>query len=397
MTGIDARAARRATREDRRVVLHAHRAGYLALRGITRLGRVVRVPGLGVVVSDAARMRQILLDPVTYSKVGPGGSDRLWTPIIGPRGLLNMDGEEHAHLRRKLTPLFSQRFLRSIVDEVLTPEMDRFEDAVGRREDVDVVAVIERAAALIICRLTGYPEDDAAAQLARAREILGFVTLTTKEFSDAQLAVVHEKLAVLNASTRAAYRAAAPGTVPALMRAEGITEEDTVSVVTAMIVAGTETIVSFVPRFTNLVIESGHLDHLARHPEDVPAAVAEAMRVTVPSPVMIRSVLRDHRVDGIRVRAGERIILANIFACARAGDFDPSRPVPKEMRQLWFGAGAHFCIGMPLATLEAEVFAAALARAAAAAGPLRVRSRVRKQRTMAASYSRLVVRAERTP
>ncbi|WIB27837.1 cytochrome P450 [Curtobacterium sp. MCSS17_015] len=393
MTGIDARAARRATREDRRVVLHAHRAGYLALRGITRLGRVVRVPGLGVVVSDAARMRQILLDPVTYSKVGPGGSDRLWTPIIGPRGLLNMDGEEHAHLRRKLTPLFSQRFLRSIVDEVLTPEMDRFEDAVSRGEDVDVVTVIERAAALIICRLTGYPEDDAAAQLARAREILGFVTLTTKEFSGVQLAVIHEKLAVLNRSTRRAYRDADTGTVPALMRAEGISEEDTVSVVTAMIVAGTETIVSFVPRFTNLVIESGYLDHLTEHPEDVPTAVAEAMRVTVPSPVMIRSVLRDHRIDGVRVRAGERIVLANVFACARAGDFDPFRTVPKEMRQLWFGAGAHFCIGMPLATLEAEVFAAALARAAAS-GPLRIRARVRKQRTMAASYSRLVIRAE---
>ncbi|PZE68753.1 cytochrome P450 [Curtobacterium sp. MCBD17_021] len=393
MTGIDARAARRATREDRRVVLHAHRAGYLALRGITRLGRVVRVPGLGVVVSDAARMRQILLDPVTYSKVGPGGSDRLWTPIIGPRGLLNMDGEEHAHLRRKLTPLFSQRFLRSIVDEVLTPEMDRFEDAVSRGEDVDVVTVIERAAALIICRLTGYPEDDAAAQLARAREILGFVTLTTKEFSGVQLAVIHEKLAVLNRSTRRAYRDADTGTVPALMRAEGISEEDTVSVVTAMIVAGTETIVSFVPRFTNLVIESGYLDHLTEHPEDVPTAVAEAMRVTVPSPVMIRSVLRDHRIDGVRVRAGERIVLANVFACARAGDFDPFRPVPKEMRQLWFGAGAHFCIGMPLATLEAEVFAAALARTAAS-GPLRIRTRVRKQRTMAASYSRLVIRAE---
>ncbi|WP_420363465.1 cytochrome P450 [Curtobacterium aetherium] len=393
MTAVDARAARRATREDRRVVLHAHRAGYLALRGITRLGRVVRVPGVGVVVSDAARMRQILLDPTTYSKVGPGGSDQLWTPIIGPRGLLNMDGEEHAHLRRKLTPLFSQRFLRSIVDEVLTPEMARFEAALARHEDVDVVAVIERAAARIICRLTGYPEADAAAQLARAREILGFVTLTTKQFSDAQLAVVHDKLAVLNESTRAAYRSAAPGTVPALMRAEGITEDDTVSVVTAMIVAGTETIVSFAPRFTNLVVESGHLAHLAEHPEDVPTAVAEAMRVTVPSPVMIRSVLRDHRVDGVRVRAGERMVLANIFACARAGDFDPFRPVPKEMRQLWFGAGAHFCIGMPLATLEAEVFAAALARAAAA-GPIRVVTRVRKQRTMAASYRRLVIRSE---
>jgi cytochrome P450 len=395
VTGMDARAAARATREDRRVVLHAHRAGYLALRGITRLGRVVRVPGLGVVVSDAARMREILLDPATYSKVGPGGSDQLWTPIIGPRGLLNMDGEEHAHLRRKLTPLFSQRFLRSVVDEVLTPEMDRFEAALARGDDVDVVAVIERAAARIICRLTGYPEHDAAAQLARAREILGFVTLTTKEFSDAQLAVIHDKLAVLNESTRTAYRDAAAGTVPALMRAEGITEDDTVAVVTAMIVAGTETIVSFAPRFTNLVIESGYIDHLAAHPEDVPTAVAEAMRVIVPSPVMIRSVLRDHRVDGVRVRAGERIILANIFACARAGDFDPFRPVPKEMRQLWFGAGVHFCIGMPLATLEAEMFAAALARAAASR-PLRIRSRVRKQRTMAASYSRLVIHATGT-
>jgi len=387
---IDRRAAARATREDRRVVFHAHRLGYLALRGITRLGRVVRVPGLGVVVSDAELMRAMLLDPSTYSKVGPGGSDRLWTPVIGPRALLNMDGAEHAHLRRKLTPLFSQRFLKSIVDEVLTPQLNRFEEELAAGADVDVVEVIERAAALIICRLTGYPESDAPAQLARARGILSAVKLTTKEFSDAQLADMHAQLAVLNESTRAAYRDATPNTVPALMRAEGIDEEDTVSVVTAMIVAGTETIVGFAPRFTNLVVQSGYIDHLAAHPEDVKDAVSEAMRITVPSPVMIRSVVRDTTIEGVRALKGERVILANIFACARAGDFNPFTPVPKAMRQLWFGAGAHFCIGMPLATLEAEMFAAALGRAYARR-PFVITERTRKQRTMAASYSRLVL------
>ena len=49
-------------------------------------------------------------------------------------------------------------------------------------------------------------------------------------------------------------------------------------------------------------------------------------------------------------------MLATIFACARLGTFNPTRQMPKEYRHLWFGAGVHMCIGLPLATLEIQKY-----------------------------------------
>jgi cytochrome P450 len=105
---------------------------------------------------------------------------------------------------------------------------------------------------------------------------------------------------------------------------------------------------------------------------------------------MIRSVITRTRIGRHRVRPGDRIILSTVMACQRAGDFNPFRPIPKDMRQLWFGAGAHFCIGMPLAMLEATTFASTIASVSAVRS-LRIVSKTYKTNTIAASYSELVI------
>ena len=52
------------------------------------------------------------------------------------------------------------------------------------------------------------------------------------------------------------------------------------------------------------------------------------------------------------MRTGDRILLSTIHAAKSLGGFNPGEPIPAQARQLWFGAGPHFCIGMPLAMAE---------------------------------------------
>ncbi|HXV91849.1 MAG TPA: cytochrome P450, partial [Pseudonocardia sp.] len=90
---------------ERRLQLTAHPVAYPALRGVARLGPVVRLPRVGVVVSDAAVARTVLTDPATFTKTGPGSPADLWTPVVGPSVLLNMEGPAHTELRRTLAEL----------------------------------------------------------------------------------------------------------------------------------------------------------------------------------------------------------------------------------------------------------------------------------------------------
>ena len=54
-------ARKLASRADRRLISAAHRPGYLALSSIAKIGKAVRVPGVGVVVSDGALIREVLM------------------------------------------------------------------------------------------------------------------------------------------------------------------------------------------------------------------------------------------------------------------------------------------------------------------------------------------------
>src|SRR5690348_3473345 len=87
--------------------LAAHPLAFPFLRLVGRLGPVVRVPGVGVVVNDADLAHRVLRDTAAFRKSGRGSSGALWTPVLGPSVLLNMDGPAHAELRRKLAGLFT--------------------------------------------------------------------------------------------------------------------------------------------------------------------------------------------------------------------------------------------------------------------------------------------------
>jgi cytochrome P450 len=121
-------------------------------------------------------------------------------------------------------------------------------------------------------------------------------------------------------------------------------------------------------------------------------AMQEAFRVTVPSPVMVRAVTAPTTIGKVKVHPGDRIILATHLACQRAGDFNPDRGIPKEMRQIWFGAGTHFCIGMPLAMQQSNAYLRLLAEVHAIT-PLTITHAVQRTKTLAAGYETLIITA----
>jgi len=338
---------------EERVLRAAHPLAYPALRALP--GPVRRVPGLGVVVKDAGLLRATLMDTSGFSKNGPGAPSDLWTPVLGPSVLLNMEGADHAALRRKLGPLFAPGFVEGLVAASLGPATAALGAALDRGETVDLVAHARRSASAVISRLVGLSADVVDDELfARVSAITGFVSLARPRLTAPQLAAARTILTELGEHAVRAYHGD-ESTVPGRMRALGLDEREAMGAVGAFVLTGTETIVSFVPRLAAILIDSGWLPRLAADRALVNAAIAEALRVTTPSPVMLRSTVRRGSIGRVAVRPGDRIVLATFAANRALGEFDPLTNPAAQLKQLWFGAGVHYCLGAPLAMAQIRI------------------------------------------
>lgn len=349
---------------------------------------VRRVPGLGVLVTDATLLRTVLMDTRHFTKNGPGAPSDLWTPVLGPSVLLNMEGADHLALRRKLGPLFAPNYIDALAATSLREATSALTERLLTREPVDVVAEVRHYASVMISQLVGLDatvvDDDL---FRRVSSITGFVRLSQPRLSARQAAQARNILAELTVHAQTAYRAGDESTVPGRMRALGLTEEEAMGAVGAFVLTGTETLVSYIPRLIAILLDTGWFPSLASDRSLIEPAIAEGLRVTTPSPVMLRSVVADTAIGAVQVQAGDRVILATFAANRALGPFDPEANAASTLKQLWFGAGTHFCLGAPLALAQIRLTLDAMLPA----GELRIVSRRAARGVLIPSYSRLVV------
>ncbi|MCS5719124.1 cytochrome P450 [Herbiconiux sp. CPCC 205763] len=386
---------------EERVQRTAHPLVYPLLSRIRR--PVLRVPKLGVVVTEADALRAVLLDTASFTKTGPGSPAELWTPVLGPSVLLNMEGLDHLALRRRLGPLFAPAYVGELTRTTIGAAATSLTERLVAGETVDLVAEVREYAGRVISRLVGLEREVIGEDLfARVSAVTGFVRLSRPRFTPAQVTAAREVLGELTQHARRAYRECPDGgldgsggqapatTVPGRMRELGLSEDEAMGAVGAFVLTGTETLVSYLPRMIAILADTGWLDVLARDRTLVDAAVAEGLRVTTPSPVMLRSVQAEASVGGVAVHPGDRLILATFLADRAAGGFDPVGNPAASLKQLWFGAGVHFCLGAPLAMAQIATTLGAVLDASAEA-PLRVVSRRAQRGTLIPAYARLAL------
>ncbi|MCW2918823.1 MAG: cytochrome [Actinomycetia bacterium] len=375
---------------ERRVQLAAHPLAYPMLRWLARRGPIVRVPGLGVVVNDAGLAREILLDGETFRKDGPGSPGDLWTPILGPSVLLNMEGEAHRALRRKLTELFTPAYTEKLCARVLAEPLERLAGELARGTTVNLVDTMRVMAGAVICEVIGLEagsEADCRRLFEQGEEIVSMVSLRTRTLSPPQVAKAKQVLEPIGDIAAKAYHAGDESTVMGRMRVLGLSEEEARGAAGAFFLTGTETVATLVPRLIALLYDSGQLDRVANDPRLLDQAIDEAMRFTTPTPIMLRSVHAPVEIGGVAIKPGDRVLIVTHNCCRAFGPFDPGRPQPPELRRLWFGAGPHFCIGFPLAMSEIR----AVARVVLASAPLRIVRREPARGVLIPTYRRLTI------
>jgi len=391
--------------QDVRVNLVAHPFAWPAARTIRRVGAVVRVPGVGVVVSDALIAHDVLTQDRVFLKQGRGSIADVMTQAFGPSALANMDGVLHRELRQRLGPLATTEQADLWLDSARAP-FDRAMQALARGETVDLSRTARTLSGRLTLTLMGVvpavvnDADDAALDEA-SREVHALgeriaSALRLSRLGSVRVETVQADLARLLAYFQEAFARddLPPSSLVARLKALRCSAEETRGIVSIFFVAGALTLGVALPRIAALLIDAGQLSHVARDDRRVARAVDEGLRYTCPVPATIRIAANDCALGAVRVHAGERVVLltANMARdpalFAEPDRFDITRSHDPRARYLWYGAGPHFCLGFTLAQRTLQY---AVAQLAAVPGPLRVASRKAARGVLLPAWLKLMV------
>lgn len=124
-----------------------------------------------------------------------------------------------------------------------------------------------------------------------------------------------------------------------------------------------------VPRIANgalaLLRNEGSLEHLRRTPDLIVTLVEEVLRYDPPVQFRTRTTLADVHIGGATIPKGATVVL--ILASGsrderRFREADRFIPDRTDNAHFGFGGAAHYCVGAPLARVEAQIALGALAR-----------------------------------
>ena len=280
------------------------------------------------------------------------------------RGLIQADPPEHTRLRRALGPSFAanvvgelEATIRGVIDQLLADtehELELIRDLAGPLP------------VRVIAELLGVDEEHRGSFTVWSADAVSFFGTPTPRPAaarrlDADLVEWRGLLTRLLDERRSARRDDLLTTVAGLVDTGVITHEEALFTCVHLLIAGHETTTNLIGNTMFCLLT--HPDQLALVADDpalVPAAVEEELRFEPPIQRIRRVGTEPCELGGASIRAGDPVIPVLAAAnrdprrFAEPERFDILRKLgSSEQRHMAFGHGVHFCVGAPLARIEA--------------------------------------------
>jgi cytochrome P450 len=296
--------------------------------------------------------------------------------------MINMDGPEHARVRKVVARTFSPRLLSRLTDGIRARATRIVDDVLAQGPDDFVAQVALRLPVEVICDLLGIPERHHEMVTRHGSTLVGFAdpefTGIRREYllrhgapgpqhlvplSLRTIRAGHALVTLVDRIGRERLRDPRDDLISTLVHANAdggrLTTREVGTLFVLLVLAGSETTRSTVAHALRLL--TTHPDQRELLLEDLEAriggAVEEVVRHASPVIQFRRTATRDGELAGHPIRAGQKVLL---FYCSANRDeavfADPDRfditrsPNP----HLGFGGpGPHYCLGANLARLEA--------------------------------------------
>jgi cytochrome P450 family 144 len=209
----------------------------------------------------------------------------------------------------------------------------------------------------------GLPDDDVAQLVSLGYEssdlLGGLLSLADMGPLGEAAAELNEYLLVQFQKALAAPADNLLGAYAAPVQAGDMTADDVVGALTILVGAGGESTAGLIGNAARILAERPDLqDELRRDPALVTRFLEEVLRLESPFRGHYRHVRRDTELGGVPLRAGDHLMLLWAAANRDPAEFEDPDDLRLDRRlsthHLAFGRGLHFCLGAPLARLEAR-------------------------------------------
>jgi beta-dihydromenaquinone-9 omega-hydroxylase len=284
------------------------------------------------------------------------------------------DPPEHTRLRKFVSRAFTPRAMTAWQTNINEVADELVDAAIARRTTEAVSELAKPLPTRLIARMLGIPRHDQPQFVEWSDEMVAgaFAPLTPQGMrlsarSGTATAAMRRSLDPLIAQRR---RNPGDDLISMMTPADAddaLTDDEIFWSAAMLIGAGSETTTNLLSGLLLTLAQQPDLyARLREHPELIPAAIEEQLRLVAPVQGFYRTATRNYTVGAHTIPAGARVLL--LFAAANRDprhyqDPDTFNLDRNPTDHLAFGGGVHYCLGVPLTRLEgARVFSQLLPR-----------------------------------
>ncbi len=285
------------------------------------------------------------------------------------QSMLTLDPPQHTRLRGLVNRAFTPRTVERLKPRI-EALVERILDGAERRGSIELVSELAYPLPVtVIAEMLGVPAED----WPRFREWSRVLAASLDPLMGRQDAAIDDYVAARNAlasylSEVVAERRLEPrdDLISDLLAVGELDSRELIVMLNLLLVAGHETTVNLIGNGTLALLR--HPEQMARlrdQPDLLEPAVEELLRWDSPVQLTARIATADFELGGKPICKGELLMTLLGAANRDPGQFpDPDRlDIGRSPNHhLAFGRGIHFCLGAPLARLEAQIAIGSLVR-----------------------------------